>query len=277
MSSRLSATHVGLCLLAPLLLLLLWPTAWLPHDPLAQDLLRRLEPPSGTYWLGTDVLGRCVLSRVLAAARLSLGAALAASAVLLALALLWGVTAAWCAHSVRWRLVDALLMRSADVLLGFPTLVLALAIIGVFGPSVLTVLSALIVAWTPGLARIVRILALQALQRDYVAAARAAGLSHLRIVWRHVLPQLLAPLAALASLEAAGVLLALSTLSFLGLGAQPPTPEWGVMLNEARAFFQTAPHLLWAPGLAVLWSALAFNLLGEGLRERLEPRLPLRW
>jgi len=240
-------------------------------------LLRRLEPPSGTYWLGTDVLGRCVLSRVLAGARLSLGAALAASAVLLALALLWGVTAAWCAHSVRWRLVDALLMRSADVLLGFPTLVLALAIIGVFGPSLLTVLMALIVAWTPGLARIVRILALQALQRDYVAAARAAGLSHLRIVWRHVLPQLLAPLAALASLETAGVILALSTLSFLGLGAQPPTPEWGVMLNEARAFFQTAPHLLWAPGLAVLWAALAFNLVGEGLRERLEPRRPLRW
>jgi peptide/nickel transport system permease protein len=277
MSNRLSATHVGLFLLAPLLLLLLWPTVWLPHDPLAQDLLRRLEPPSGTYWLGTDVLGRCVLSRVLAGARLSLGAALAASAVLLALALLWGVTAAWCAHSVRWRLVDALLMRSADVLLGFPTLVLALAIIGVFGPSLLTVLMALIVAWTPGLARIVRILALQALQRDYVAAARAAGLSHLRIVWRHVLPQLLAPLAALASLETAGVILALSTLSFLGLGAQPPTPEWGVMLNEARAFFQTAPHLLWAPGLAVLWAALAFNLVGEGLRERLEPRRPLRW
>ncbi len=168
-------------------------------------------------------------------------------------------------------------MRSADVLLGFPTLVLALAIIGVFGPSLLTVLVALIVAWTPGLARIVRILALQALQRDYVAAAHAAGLSQLRIVWRHVLPQLLAPLAALASLETAGVILALSTLSFLGLGAQPLTPEWGVMLNEARAFFQTAPHLLWAPGLAVLWATLAFNLVGEGLRERLEPRLPLRW
>lgn len=277
MSRRLSTTQVGLFLLAPLLLLLPWPTAWLPHDPLAQDLLRRLEAPSSTYWLGTDVLGRCVLSRVLAAARLSLGAALAASAVLLALALLWGVTAAWCAQSARWRLVDALLMRSADVLLGFPTLVLALAIIGVFGPSLLTVLLALIVAWTPGLARIVRILALQALQRDYVAAAHAAGLSQLRIVWRHVLPQLLAPLAALASLETAGVILALSTLSFLGLGAQPPTPEWGVMLNEARAFFQTAPHLLWAPGLAVLWAALAFNLVGEGLRERLEPRRPLRW
>jgi peptide/nickel transport system permease protein len=272
----------GAVLLAALCLLAAWPGAWLPHDPLAQDLLRRLDPPSATYWLGTDMLGRCVFSRAVAAARVSLGAALGASAAICAIALLWGLLAAWASvaadaarPALRW--LDALLMRSADVLLGFPTLVLALAIIGVAGASLAAVLVALVVAWAPGLARVVRTLAQQALARDYVAAARAAGLPEPRVLVRHVLPQLLAPLAVLASLETAGVMLAMSALSFLGLGVQPPAPEWGAMLNEARPFIETAPHLLWGPGLAVFGSTLTFNLIGEGLRDRLDVRTPLRW
>jgi len=272
---------LGAGLLAALLLLAMWPLAWLPHDPLAQDLQRRLESPSATYWLGTDMLGRCVFSRAVAAARVSLGAALGATAAICVIALVWGLLAAWASAaagaarpSLRW--LDALLMRSADVLLGFPTLVLALALIGVAGASLATVLVALVVAWAPGLARVVRTLVQQALARDYVAAARGAGLSEPQVLVRHVLPQLLPPLAVLASLEAAGVMLAMSALSFLGLGVQPPSPEWGAMLNEARPFIETAPHLLWGPGLAVLASTLAFNLLGEGLRERLDVRTPLR-
>jgi len=277
MSAGNRGARIGAGLLLALVLLALWPTAWLPHDPLAQDLLRRLEPPSAQYWLGTDMLGRCNFSRVAAATRISLGAALVAAGALLGVALLWGVSAAVCAGRTRWRWVDALLMRAADVLLGFPTLVLALAIIGVVGPSLTTVVVALVVAWAPGLARIVRVLTLEALQREHVAAAHAAGLPAAVVVRRHVLPGLLAPLAVLASLETAGVLLALSSLSFLGLGAQPPTPEWGVMLSEARPFVQTAPHLLWGPGLAVLLATLAFQLLGEGLRSKLDTRAPLRW
>lgn len=273
---------VGAALLAALCLVAAWPGAWLPHDPLAQDLLRRLEPPSATYWLGTDMLGRCVLSRSVAAASVSLGAALGASACICLIALLWGLMAAWASvtadaarPALRW--IDALLMRASDVLLGFPTLVLALAIIGVAGASLAAVLVALVVAWAPGLARVGRTLARQALARDYVAAARGAGLAEPRVLVRHVLPQLLAPLAVLASLETAGVMLAMSALSFLGLGVQPPAPEWGAMLNEARPFIETAPHLLWGPGLAVLGSTLAFNLIGEGLRDRLDARVPLRW
>jgi len=265
-------THTGLAIVAVLLLCAAWPQAWLPHDPLAQDLLRRLEPPSHDFWWGTDMLGRCVFSRVMAGTTLSLGAALAAAAAICVVALAWGLAAAL---GGRW--ADMLLMRVADVLLGFPTLVLALALIGVAGASLPAVLAALVVAWAPGLARVVRALAHQALAREFVVASKMAGLATATIVHRHVLPQLLPPLLVLASLEAAGVLLALSSLSFLGLGAQAPAPEWGVMLNEARPFIETAPHLLLAPGLAVLLASLGLNLLGEGLRKRFDPREPLRW
>lgn len=265
-------TRIGMAIVLGLLLCACWPQAWLPHDPLAQDLLRRLEPPSRDFWLGTDMLGRCVFSRVVAGASLSLGAALAAAGAICAIAGAWGLAAAL---GGRW--ADALLMRAADVLLGFPTLVLALALIGVVGASLPAVLAALVVAWAPGLARVVRALAGQALAREYVLASKMAGLGLATVVYRHVLPQLLQPLLVLASLEAAGVLLALSALSFLGLGAQPPAPEWGAMLNEARPFIETAPHLLLGPGLAVLLATLGLNLLGEGLRARFDPRAPLRW
>jgi peptide/nickel transport system permease protein len=271
-ATRPARTTSGLAIVAALLLCACWPQAWLPHDPLAQDLLRRLQPPSREFWLGTDMLGRCVFSRVVAGAALSLGAALAVAAAIAALALAWGLGAAL---GGAW--ADALLMRVADVLLGFPTLVLALALIGVAGASLPAVLAALVIAWAPGLARVVRALARQALAREYVLASQMAGLGLGTVVRRHVLPQLLPPLLVLASLEAASVLLALSSLSFLGLGAQPPAPEWGVMLNEARPFIDTAPHLLLGPGLAVLLSTLGLNLLGEGLRERFDARAPLRW
>ena len=265
-------SRFGFGLLIGLLLLALWPNAWLPHDPLAQDLLRRLETPSRDFWLGTDMLGRCVFSRTVAAASVSLGAALVAAGAICMLALAWGVGAAFAG---RWG--DALLMRIADGVMGFPTLVLALALIGILGPSLPAVLLALVVAWAPGLARVVRTLAQQARSRDYVQAARLAGIREWTVLRRHVLPQLWSPLAVLASLETAGVLLALSALSFLGLGVQPPAPEWGAMLNEARPFIETAPHLLIGPGVAVLLSTLAFNLLGEGLRAQLDTRVPLRW
>lgn len=277
MSAKPWGLYTGLALLLLLLSGVLWPGLWAPHDPLAQDWLRRLEPPSAQHWLGTDVLGRCVWSRVVWAARVSLGAALLAAAALCLLALVWGLAAAVSAQSARWRWIDAVLMRSADVLLAFPTLVLALAVIGVLGPALLTLLLALVIAWTPAMARLVRVMALEALARDYVRAAHAAGLSLPRLVLRHVLPPLLGPLAVLASLETAGVILAFASLSFLGLGAQPPTPEWGLMLSEARPFFQTAPHLLWGPGLALLLTALVFNLLGEGLRTQIDSRAVLRW
>lgn len=257
---------------AAVALLSVLPLVWLPADPLAIDLMQRLAPPSASHWLGTDALGRSVAARVLAAAPVSLWLAVATSAVICTLALATGLAAAL---GGRW--VDETLMRLADVLLGFPSLVLALAIIGMVGPSLPAVLAGVVVAWVPGLARAVRTLAQQAVAREHVLAARLCGLGPWPILRRHILPQMLPPLAVLAALETAGVMLALSTLSFLGLGVQAPQPEWGVMLAEARPHLEIAPHLLLGPGAAVLLATFSFNLLGESLRQRLDPRQPYRW
>ncbi len=240
--------------------------------PERMNLLARLAPPAPGHPLGTDHLGRDVLARLVAAAPLSLGAAAAAMAAILGLALPWGLAAALVGGRV-----DGVLMRLADIVAAFPTLVLALAVIGFMGASLEAAVIGVAAGWWPGVARLVRALTLSAMERPFVKAARLAGASRGRTVLRHVLPQIAPPLAVAASLETASVLLALSALSFLGLGAQPPTPEWGAMLNEARPFLAQAPHMLIAPGVAVTLAVLGFNLLGEGLRAMLDERRPYRW
>jgi len=240
--------------------------------PEKMDLLSRLAPPSAAHPLGADHLGRDVLARLIGAVPISLGAALAAMAAILAISLPWGIAAGLAGGKV-----DMAMMRLADIIMAFPTLVLALAVIGFMGASLEASIVGVAAAWWPSNARLVRALVLSASQRDFVRAARLGGASRLRAVWRHILPQVLPPLAVIISLETASVLLALSSLSFLGIGAQPPTPEWGAMLNEARPFFTQAPHMLLAPGLAVTLAVLAFNLVGEGLRDLLDKREPYQW
>lgn len=240
--------------------------------PQRMDLLARLAPPGPEHLLGTDHLGRDVLARLVAAAPLSLGAAAVAMAAILAVALPWGLAAALCGGRT-----DAVLMRLADIVAAFPTLALALAVIGFMGASLEAAVIGVAAGWWPGVARLLRALTLSAMERPFVKAARLAGASRARTVLRHILPQIAPPLAVTISLETASVLLALSALSFLGLGAQPPTPEWGAMLNEARPYLAQAPHMLIAPGAAVTLAVLGFNLLGEGLRAMLDERRPYRW
>ncbi|MEL7176399.1 MAG: ABC transporter permease subunit [Pseudomonadota bacterium] len=240
--------------------------------PAQMDLLARLAGPSDTHPLGTDHLGRDVLSRLIHAVPVSLGAAFATMLAILAIALPWGVIAA-----VAGGRVDMVMMRLADIIMAFPTLVLALAIIGFMGASLQASIIGIAAAWWPSNARMVRALVLSASQRDFVRAAYLSGASRLRVIVRHILPQVLPPLAVIVSLETASVLLALSALSFLGIGAQPPTPEWGAMLNQARPFFAQAPHMLLVPGLAVTAAVLALNLIGEGLRDLLDTREPYEW
>ena len=240
--------------------------------PDQMDLLARLSGPSPAHPLGTDHLGRDVLARVIGAVPVSLGAALTAMGAILAISLPWGVVAALAGGRI-----DTVMMRLADIIMAFPMLVLALAVIGFMGASLEASILGVAAAWWPSNARLVRALVLSASQRDFVRAVRLAGASRLRVVWRHILPQVLPPLAVIISLETASVLLALSSLSFLGIGAQPPTPEWGAMLNEARPFFAQAPHMLIVPGLAVTLAVLAFNLVGEGLRSLLDTREPYQW
>lgn len=239
-----------------------------PDDPTRVDALRRLAPPSADALLGTDNLGRDILSRLLWGARLSLGTAGLAALLILTIGVGLGMIAGFYGG-----ILDDLLMRIVDVLLAFPALILALAIAGVLGPSITSVMVGIVtVAWAD-YARVMRGQVLAARERQYVEAARATGVRDLRILGRHLLPNVLPPILVLASLEMGGLILAISGLSFLGLGAQPPTPEWGAMLNDGRSFIGAAPQLMIYPGLAISIVVVGFNLLGDGLRDAFDPHL----
>lgn len=255
----LVALLLGAALLAP----------WIaPHDPEATDLARRLLPPSSGHWLGTDHLGRDLLSRLLWGARASFGAVAAILALVLALGCAVGTLA-----GMAGGVVDAVLMRLCDAFMTVPTLVLALFMIGALGTGLSNVVVAIALSHWAWYARLVRGLTLSLRQRDHILAARVAGLSRLAILRRHVLPVLAGQLAVLASLDLGHWMLHLAGLSFLGLGLAPPAPEWGIMINDARPFFRTAPMLVLLPGAAILLTVMAFNLLGDALRDRLDPAL----
>lgn len=257
---------LGLAILAALVLVTLFAPLLAPHDPVAQDVTDRYASPSWNHPLGTDQLGRDVLSRLLFGGRISLLSSLVIGAVIL----LIGVTVGAIAGFVgRW--VDDLLMRVVDVLLAFPSFLLALAVVGILGPGLTNLALGLVAVWWAQFARISRGLVLAVRERPYVESARALGLPARRVAVRHVLPGVLSSVIVLWTLETGRLLLALSGLSFLGLGVQPPTPEWGAMLNEARGALARAPQLMLYPGALITLAALGFNLLGDGLRDVLDP------
>ncbi len=237
-------------------------------DPNHVDLLRRFSSASLAHPLGTDYLGRDELSRLLYGARVSISMALVASVGTTLLGIGLGVLA-----GVFGKTVDAVIMRAVDALQALPGLVLALAVLGLLGPGLPNLLASIIVAWWAGYARVVRGMALSIRERPFVEAARALGASRSRIVVRHVLPNLLGPTIVLSTVDMGRILLAVAGLSFLGLGVRPPTAEWGAMLSEARDYLDRAPMLLVLPGAAITLLALACNLVGDGLRDALDPRL----
>lgn len=239
-----------------------------PHDPTAIDATARLAGSSATHPLGTDELGRDVLSRLLHGGRWSLGIACLATFLVMILGVSVGLVSGFYGG-----LLDSLLMRVVDVLLAFPALLLYLAVVGTLGPGVRNVFLALIAISWASYARVVRALVLSARQRDYVIAAIALGAGTRRLMLRHILPNVVAPVVVLASLQVGSMILALAALGFFGLGAQPPTPEWGTMINQSRLYLQTAPTLMVYPGAAISLAVLGFNLLGDGLRDALDPRL----
>ncbi len=253
------ATFVAVALLAPLLA---------PHEPLRGRLSQRLQPPSAAHWLGTDELGRDVFSRVIYGARISLQIQVAAVGLGLLLGTLLGLAAGYVG---RW--VDQLVMRLMDILMAFPGIFLALAIIAALGTGLANLIVAAGIFLVPQFARVVRASILALKGKEFVEAARALGEGDLAIVVRYLLPNALAPIIVQASLRMATVLLTASGLSFLGLGVQPPAPEWGAMLSNARSYMLTAPHLATVPGLAIMLVVLGFNLLGDGLRDALDPQL----
>ncbi len=239
-----------------------------PHDPTAANFASRLSGPTAGHPLGTDNLGRDLLSRLLHGGRLSLSAAGLAAVLIVLVGLVVGMAAGYWGGAL-----DGIVMRVVDVLLAFPSLILALAVVGVLGPGLPNILAGMTCVWWASYARLVRGLVLSLRERQYVRAAAALGASDSRILVRHVLPNVVPSVIVLATLELGQLILAVAGLSFLGLGVQPPTPEWGAMINQGRAFLHSAPGLILYPGLAAAATVLGFNLLGDGLRDALDPRL----
>lgn len=256
----------GLVLLLGLALLAAAAPYVTPHDPLQVRMERRLEPPGREFWLGTDQYGRDLLSRLIYGARASLGTAGLVLVSVMTVSVALGLAAGYAGG-----MVDDLIMRLVDTLLALPGLVLAVAIAGLLGPGLPNLVLAMAATSWAYYARLIRGMVLQVRGEEYVTAAMAAGAGPLRIAVRHVLPALAGPVLVLASLDIGKTILAISGLSFLGLGAQPPAPEWGAMLNEGRPFFQAAPRLMVYPGLAILLAVTACNLVGDGLRAAFDP------
>ncbi|MCL4294343.1 MAG: ABC transporter permease subunit [Anaerolineae bacterium] len=260
-------TALGLIFLLALGLLALFAPLVARADPVAIDPVNKYQPLSAAFPLGADNLGRSIWARLVYGGRITLSMAALAMAAILTIGVSVGVLAGLAGG---W--VDDLLMRIVDILLAFPTLILALAIAGMLGPGLGNVLIALVTVGWVNYARVARGLVLSVKEKEYVEAARALGISPGWLALRHVLPNILSPVVVLASLDMGNLLLSISAFSFLGLGAQAPTPEWGRMLDDARPFIQTQPQLMIYPGLAVFLTVLAFNLVGDGLRDALDPK-----
>lgn len=234
-----------------------------PYDPLSTG-PAMLEGPSLAHPMGTDALGRDLFSRILFGARLSLGAALLTMLLIVTVGVTLGLVSG---YNGGWS--DTILMRLADVVLSIPSLILALAIVGLFRAGLMSLVFALSGVWWVRYARLTRGLVLSTRERVFVEAARALGAGDSRILIRHVLPDILRSVMVVATLDVGSVVLAVSALTFLGMGTQPPTPEWGAMINEGKDFLVVAPHVMLFPGLALSLTVLGFNLLGDGLVDRI--------
>jgi peptide/nickel transport system permease protein len=239
-----------------------------PHSPYDLDVAQMLRAPSAAHLLGTDELGRDVLSRVIHAARLSMSVAVLASLVGLFFGTIIGTLAAYFGGAV-----DLVLMRLMEILFSFPAILLAIVLMASLGTSIFNAMIAIGIVFIPGFARLARATAEAVLRQQYVEQARAIGMSHYRILIREILPNILAPLLVEAAVAFSYAVLLESALSFLGLGAQPPDPSWGNMLNTGRGFMAQAPWLSLVPGAAIFLTVLGFNMLGDGLRDAFDPHL----
>ena len=239
---------------------------WLaPYNPIKQNIAEQLTPPNAKHWCGQDKLGRDILSRIIFGSRVSIRVGFATVSISLLLGLAIGSISGYYGG-----LVDELVMRLVDILMAFPGILLAIAMVAVLGPSLNHVILALCLIGWVGYARLVRGQALYLRELEYVTAAQALGASPARIMTQHIMPNLLAPIIVEATFGMAGAILAEASLSFLGLGVQPPTPSWGAMLNEGREFLLFAPHTTTFPGIAIMLVVLGFNFLGDGLRDYLD-------
>ena len=265
---RSRSAVLGLVLTLAFILVAILAPVLSPQDPVAFQLGARLAPPSGAHLLGTDELGRDILSRLLWGSRVTLFITLSSVAISLVVGTFLGIFSGF-----RGGWVDNLIMRLMDIWLAMPAFLLAIAIIAALGPGTINVIIAVGLSSIPAFARVARGSTLSVKQDDYVLAARALGGQDGRIMIRHILPNVVAPLLVQTSLRLATAILTASGLSFLGLGPQPPEPEWGAMLSTGRNYITSSPQLATIPGLAIMLVTIGFNTLGDGLRDVLDPRL----
>lgn len=264
---RRTSARVGLAI-AVVFLLLTVAAPWIaPYDPYDQDLSSALSPPSADHWFGADQYGRDVLSRVMYGTRTALVAIVVADGLALVVGGSLGLVAGFIGGAA-----DAVVMRLVDVLLAFPYLLLALIIVAALGPSLTNSIIAIGIIYTPQYARLMRGQVLAVQNADFVWAARSVGAGRLRVMLRHVLPNSLSPVLVMATLQAGSVVVETAGLSFLGLGAQPPSPDWGALLADGHSYFLTAWWIATFPGLAIFLVVVGFNLVGDALRDQLDPR-----
>ncbi len=263
--------RLGAALAAGLLLMAAISYVWTPYPPAAIDIPHRLAPPSLSHWFGTDALGRDVASEIIAGARVSI----LVGVVAVGIGLVFGVALGLLAAFVKGVVEDAI-MKACDFVFAFPALLAAIMLTSTFGPGVVNAIVAIGVANVPIIAKLTRATANSALAREYALAARAAGRGPIAIAFDHVLPNIAPALIVQATIQFAVAILAEAALSYLGLGAQPPQPSWGRMLSDAQNVLFNAPRLAIYPGVAIALSVLGLNLLGDGLRDALDPRLKAR-
>jgi peptide/nickel transport system permease protein len=242
---------------------------WLaPQDPLAQNIVNRLKPPSAEHWLGTDYFGRDIYARLLLGARYSLWIGLAATALAMALGALIGMLAGW-----RGGRFEAVAMLIMDVLLAFPTLILGLMIVAMLGPSMTNIIAAIALTSVPTFARVARAPTIVVKSRDFIEAGRALGLSDTRLLLRHVLPNIAPEILVMGALWLANAIRTEASLAFIGLGLKPPTPTWGGMIREGFDNILDSPWLATLPGVAILLVVFSLNLIGDGLRDAIDPKM----
>jgi peptide/nickel transport system permease protein len=259
---------IGAAVLVIVILAAIFAAQISPYDPIRQDFRVEKEPPSAVHVMGTDEFGRDVFSRVVWGARASLLAGATAASIALVVGLLLGMVAAYYGRGT-----DNIIMRAMDVILAFPYILLAIGVVAILGPGLLNAMIAIGIVYIPHYARVVRGAVLSVRAREYVEAARTLGAQDRRIMWQHVLPNTLAPIIVQTTLSVGVAIIDTAGLSFLGLGTQPPTPDWGNMLSAGRSYVIDAPWIATFPGLAILVTVLAFNLMGDALRDAFDPRL----
>lgn len=265
--SKNKAALAGAFIIIVIILLAILAPVIAPYDPTKMNPANKLQTPSAEHWLGTDDKGRDILSRLLYGARISLTVGILSTVIGAAVGIVLGLISGYYG---RW--VDSLIMRICDVLLAFPGILLALAIVAVLGASTTNVIIAVAFFAVPTFARIVRGSTLSVKKLEYIDAIRALGASDLRIIFMHILPNILSPIIVQATLYIASAIITASALSFLGMGTKPPTPEWGTMLSDGRSYIRQAPHITLFPGMVIFLVVIGFNLFGDGLRDALDPK-----